>query len=92
MSKPFDIELFLSGELTGSSATRHRHMQQAKIIHAAIAKHWQRDNPWTWQRKHLAWFLNHRLRNNSEATRYHYGLTIQLLVSRLGKRSLLPPR
>ncbi|MDU0537120.1 hypothetical protein Q8X06_33260, partial [Pseudomonas aeruginosa] len=32
MSKPFDMELFLSAVLTGSYATRHRHLRQAKII------------------------------------------------------------
>jgi len=32
MSKPFDMELFLAGVLTGSHATRQRHLRQAKII------------------------------------------------------------
>lgn len=45
MSKPFDIELFLAGVLTGSHSTRQRHMRQAKIIQAEIAKRWQRDTP-----------------------------------------------
>ncbi len=30
MSKPFDMELFLAGVLTGSHATRRRHVRQAK--------------------------------------------------------------
>lgn len=29
MSKPFDMELFLGGMLTGSHATRQRHLRQA---------------------------------------------------------------
>jgi len=38
MSKPFDMELFLAGVLTGSQATRKRHLRQAKIIQAEIAE------------------------------------------------------
>lgn len=45
MSKPFDMELFLSGVLTGSHATRRRHVRQAKIIQAEIAEQWQRETP-----------------------------------------------
>ncbi|WP_444757599.1 hypothetical protein [Pseudomonas sp. A014] len=85
MSKPFDMELFLAGVLTGSHATRRRHVRQAKIIQAAIAERWQRDAPWGWQRKHLAWFLEHRLERCSAATRYYYSLTVQLLSLRLQK-------
>jgi hypothetical protein len=83
MSKPFDMELFLVGVLTGSHAARQRHLRQAKIIQAEIAARWQRETPWTWQRKHLAWFLEHKLSQRSEATRYYYVLTIRLLVVRL---------
>lgn len=83
MTKPFDMELFLGGVLTGSQATRKRHLRQATIIHAAIAERWQRKNPWVWQRKHLACFLDHRIRQRSEATRYYYMLTIRLLARRL---------
>jgi hypothetical protein len=83
MTKPFDTELFLGGVLTGSQATRKRHLRQATIIHAAIAERWQRKKPWVWQRKHLAWFLDHRIRKRSEATRYYYMLTIRLLARRL---------
>ncbi|RRV03927.1 hypothetical protein EGJ27_23815 [Pseudomonas sp. v388] len=85
MSKPFDMELFLGGVLTGSHATRHRHLRQAKAIQTAIANRWQRDNPWTWQRKHLAWFLNYQVNPNAESTRYYYLLTVHLLITRLGK-------
>lgn len=85
MSKPFDIELFLSGVLIGSHASRQRHLRQAKVIYTAIAERWQRENPWTWQRKHLVWFLNYRMRSRAEATRYYYRLTIQLIARRLGK-------
>ena len=85
MSKPFDMELFLVGVLTGSHSTRQRHLRQAKAIHAAIVERWQRDNPWTWQRKHLAWFLSHRINNRKDTTRYYYRLTIQLIAKRVGK-------
>ena len=57
MSTAFDMDLFLAGVLTGSHTTRQRHLRQAKAIQTAIAERWQRDNPWTWQRKHLAWFF-----------------------------------
>lgn len=85
MSRPFDMELFLAGVLTGSHATRQRHVRQAKIIQAEIAKRWHRETPWAWQRKHLTWFLNRRLSRKSLATRYYYLLTIRLLNRRLGK-------
>lgn len=83
MSKPFDMELFLAGVLTGSHATRQRHVRQAKIIMAEIAGRWQRETPWTWQKKHVAWFLKHRMSHRSEATRYYYLLTVRLLARRL---------
>lgn len=85
MSKPFDMELFLSGVLTGSHATRQRHVRQAKIIQAEIAERWQRETPWTWQRKHVIWFLENRLAGRSNATRYYYLLTLRLLARRLEK-------
>lgn len=96
MSKPFDMELFLAGVLTGSHATRQRHLRQAKHIQAEIAKRWQREKPWAWQRKHLDWFLEHRLAQSSEGTRYYYLLTVRLIARRLGKswglHALMPPR
>ncbi len=85
MSKPFDMELFLAGVLTGSRATRQRHLRQAKIIQAEIAERWQRETPWAWQRKHVVWFLQHRLGRRSEVTRYYYLLTARLLARRLEK-------
>lgn len=85
MSKPFDMELFLASVLTGSHATRERHLRQAKAIQAAISNRWHRDNPWTWQQKHLDWFLNHHLNQHAESTRYYYLLTIHLLTLRIGK-------
>ncbi|MEX0295953.1 hypothetical protein AAH995_21810 [Pseudomonas putida] len=85
MNKPFDMELFLAGVLTGSHATRQRHVRQARIIQAEIAKRWKRATPWTWQRKHLAWFLGQHLTPNSQATRYYYVLTARLLTRRLEK-------
>ncbi|MGX0958418.1 MULTISPECIES: hypothetical protein [Pseudomonas] len=92
MSKPFDMELFLAGVLTGSHATRQRHVRQAKIIQTEIAERWQRKTPWAWQRKHVAWFLEHRLDRRSDATRYYYLLTVRLIVRRLEKSWTLPPR
>ncbi|EKJ7648311.1 TPA: hypothetical protein SMR20_002320 [Pseudomonas aeruginosa] len=86
MSKPFDMELFLAGVLIGSPATRQRHLRQAKIIQSEIARRWQRETPWVWQRKHVAWFLNHQIGQRSEAARYYYVLTARMLARRL-KRS-----
>jgi hypothetical protein len=85
MSKPFDMELFLASVLTGSHATRLRHLRQANAIQAAISNRWHLDNPWTWQQKHLAWFLHHHVNQRAESTRYYYLLTMHLLVHRLGK-------
>lgn len=50
MNKPFDMEIFLAGVLTGAHATRVRHIHQAKTTQAAISERWNRDNPWTWQK------------------------------------------
>lgn len=86
MSKPFDMELFLAGVLTGSHATRQRHLRQARIIQAEISQRWQRKTPWAWQEKHVAWFLEHHLNRRTEATRYYYLLTLRLLIRRLEKR------
>ncbi|WP_438868574.1 hypothetical protein [Pseudomonas sp. L1(2025)] len=85
MSKPFDMELFLGGVLTGSYSTRQRHLRQAKAIQVAISNRWHKDNPWAWQQKHLAWFLNHHVNSYAESTRYYYLLTIHFLTLRLGK-------
>lgn len=85
MKKSFDMELFLSAVLKGSHATRQRHVRQAKIIQAEIAERWQRETPWTWQRKHVIWFLEKHLARRSKATRYYYLLTLRLLARRLEK-------
>ncbi|MBH3393394.1 MULTISPECIES: hypothetical protein [Pseudomonas] len=85
MSKPFDMELFLAGVLSGSQATQQRHLRQARIIQAEIANRWQRSTPWAWQRKHLVWFLEHRLDRHSRMTRYYYFLTVRILARRLKK-------
>ncbi len=45
MSKPFDMELFLAAVLTGSYATRQRHLRQAKLIQAEISERWQLETP-----------------------------------------------
>lgn len=58
MSIPFDMDLFLAGVLTGSHATRQRHLRQAKVIQAAIAERWQRETPWSWQKSMWFGFLN----------------------------------
>ena len=85
MSKPFDMELFLAGVLSGSHATRQRHLLQAELIQISIAERWQRETPWAWQRKHVSWFLEHRLAGRCAATRYYYLLTMRLLARRLEK-------
>jgi len=85
MSKEFDMELFLTGVLTGSNATRQRHLSQAKTIQGAISERWHQDNPWTWQRKHLVWFLNHAMSDRAESTRYYYGRTARLIALKLRK-------
>jgi hypothetical protein len=84
MTTLFDIEGFLAGVLTGSHATRQRHLRQARVIQTAIAGRWQRETPWGWKRKHLDWFLNNRLEQSSDDTRYYYLLTVRLIVRRLG--------
>lgn len=83
MTKPFDMALFLSGVLTGSKATQQRHLRQARIMQAAIRHRWQRDNPWTWQYKHIRWFLTHYLKSRTQSTRYYYRLTILLILQRV---------
>jgi hypothetical protein len=85
MIKPFDMELFMAGVLIGSHATRQRHLRQAKLIQAEIAERWQRETPWAWQRKHVAWFLEHCLGRHSELTRYYCLLTVRLITRRLEK-------
>ncbi|WP_085721288.1 hypothetical protein [Pseudomonas sp. B22(2017)] len=85
MSKPFDMELFLAAVMAGSYATRQRHIRQAKIIQAEIAERWQQQTPWAWKKKHLDWFLEHRLSQRSGSTRYYYLLTVRLIARRLLK-------
>jgi hypothetical protein len=85
MSKQFDMEVFLAGVLSGSHATRERHLRQAITIQKAIFNRWHRNTPWNWQRKHLAWFLNQHLNQHAESTRYYYLLTVNLLTHRLEK-------
>ncbi|EIK62704.1 hypothetical protein [Pseudomonas lactis] len=90
MSKPFDMALFLSGVLTGSKVTQQRHLRQARIMQATIQQRWQRDNPWSWQLKHVRWFLTQHLNDHCDATRYYYRLTALLIWERLGNdRQLL---
>lgn len=90
MSKPFDMELLLTGALTGSNATRLRHLRQAATIQAAIMNRWHRDNPWTWKQKHIVWFLNVYLKDHKRNTHYYYKLTINIISLRLRKSWLLP--
>ncbi|AYG46776.1 hypothetical protein DV532_21785 [Pseudomonas sp. Leaf58] len=84
MSKPFDMTLFLSGTLAGSRTTQQRHLRQARIMQAAIQQRWHRNNPWTWQLKHVRWFLTQYLKDHSDASRYHYRLTAALILKRRG--------
>jgi len=51
MSKPFDMELFLAGMLTGSHVTKQRHLRQAKLIQYEISKRWKKEMPWAWHKK-----------------------------------------
>ncbi|MGH8434052.1 MAG: hypothetical protein ACRERX_06140 [Pseudomonas sp.] len=85
MNKPFDMELLLSGVLSGSQATWERHIRQARIMQAAIQQRWQRDNPWTWKHKHIRWFFDQSLKDKSDATRHYYWLTAQLVLLRLAR-------
>ncbi len=85
MTKPFDMEIFLEGTLTGSHATRQRHLRQAKNMQAAISRRWQRDNPWRWQPKHINWFLKLYSEKHSRASTYYYQLTANLIKDRLKK-------
>jgi len=89
VSKPFDMALFLSGVLTGSKVTQQRHLRQARATQAAIQKRWQRDNPWTWQLKHVRWFFTQHLKDHSAATRYYCWLTALLVWKRLGNNQEL---
>src|SRR5690606_26674133 len=57
MKPSYDMELFLTAVLKGAHATRRRHINQARLIQAAIQPQFQRDNPWRWQLKHLQWFM-----------------------------------
>ncbi|MDH0796946.1 hypothetical protein N5D39_04665 [Pseudomonas carnis] len=82
------MALFLADLLTGSHAIRERHLRQAKTIQAEISNRLHEDNPWTWQRKHLAWFLNRHVNQHAESTRYYWLLTAHLLTLRLGKFNL----
>lgn len=92
MTKSFDMRLFLEAVLTGSHATRQRHIRQAQTIQKAIRKRFGRDNPWSWQLKHFRWFEEQHLKSRSAATRYYYQLTEWLIIKRLGKPGLAQER
>lgn len=78
------MEVFLAGVLTGSNATRQRHLRQARVIQAAIAERWQRETPWALEAEAFGvWFPKHRLEQHSEISRYYYLLTVRLIVRRL---------
>lgn len=85
MSKAFDMDLFLSGVLVGSHATRQRHLRQANLTQAKIAERWERAMPWACQHKHLVWFLENCLSDRNKATRYYYTLTARLIARCLEK-------
>jgi len=83
MTKRFNMALFLNGILTGSMATRQRHLRQALIMQAAIQQRWNRDNPWTWKHKHIRWFLTYYIKKQAQSTRYYYRLTALLILQRV---------
>lgn len=85
MRPSVDMALFLIAVLKGAHATRQRHINQARLIQAAIQQRWQRDNPRCWQLKHLQWFMREHLAEHSPHSRYYYGLTVRLIVKRLDK-------
>ena len=85
MKRSCDMELFLTAVLKGAHATRRRHINQARLIQATIQQQFQRDNPWRWQLKHLQWFMREHLAEHAPHSRYYYGLTVRLIVKRLGK-------
>ncbi|QNV66016.1 hypothetical protein F7661_08720 [Pseudomonas sp. CFA] len=85
MRETFNTALFLSGVLTGSRNTQQRHLRQALIMQAAIQQRWQRNSPWTWQLKHVRWFLTHYLKNHSAPSQYRYRLTLDLICKRMEK-------
>ncbi|MNG81588.1 hypothetical protein D3C76_231360 [compost metagenome] len=95
MIRQFDMSLFLSGVLSGSPASRRRHISQANVMQTAIAKRWQNATPWEWKLKHVQWFLNVFLINRAPITHYRYVLTTKLILKRMEKnwaRALgLPP-
>lgn len=74
MIKSFDMELFMAGVLIEAHVKRQRHVRQAKIIQVAIAQRWRRENPWSWQKEHVVWFLGNRLSENIQATQCYYVL------------------
>ncbi|WP_243269825.1 hypothetical protein [Pseudomonas sp. EKM23D] len=76
--------LFLSGVLDGSQATQKRLLRQARLVQEAIQQRWKRDNPWTWQLKHVRWFFTQHLKNHSDSSKYYYRLTARLIWRRLG--------
>lgn len=57
-----------------------------------IADRWRRDSPWTWQQKHLLWFLNHCLNGHAQSTCYYFVLTMRFLTKRLGRSWQFGPR
>ena len=85
MSKPFNMQLFLSGRLVGSHSTRKRHVTQASKMQEAIAVRWGLRSPWSWKAKHFHWFLTREISHHAPATQYYYRLTAKLICERLGK-------
>ena len=77
-----DMHLFLRDVLSGSPASRDRHLRQAKIIQNAINQRWGIANPYRWQVKHLRWFLKEHCAELAPVSRYRYWLTIALIARR----------
>lgn len=85
MRGEYNMEIFLYGVLNGAPATRNRHIRQANEIQRAVYERWHLENPWSWKRKHLAWFLTNNLDKYSKPTQYYYLLTARLIASRRAK-------
>ena len=77
-----DMHLFLRDVLSGSPASRDRHLRQARIIQNAINQCWGIANPYRWQVKHLRWFLNEHCPELAPVSRYRYWLTVALIARR----------
>ncbi len=65
-----DMHIFLRDVLSGSPASRNRHLRQARIIQNSIDVRWGIANPHCWQVKHLRWFRKEHCVELAPASRY----------------------